>query len=132
MAKRKLLSASGQKRHSLLPTPLRSGRITRSQSQRSRPSSHGYDIPGAVPFNISPSAELVKPRKASVSQEPAPSSSIFSDPFSPASQFTTADPVQDFTEDSVARNLIELSPTLPSEVSRLNYSFCHNQSRNTL
>ncbi|KAJ7379352.1 hypothetical protein OS493_016586 [Desmophyllum pertusum] len=69
VVKRKSLSASGQKRRSLLPTPV-SSRITRSQSQKSRPNSINYEVVGAVPFNISPSAE-VKPRTAVVSKSQA-------------------------------------------------------------
>ena len=125
VVKRKSLSASGQKRRSLLPTPLRSGRITRSQAQKSKASSTDYSAQGAVPFNISPSAELAKPKTATASGsqadlnlEPSKSSSRLSDPFSPASQSITVDPVQYcMGGDSVVKNLIELSPSLPTEVS---------------
>ena len=125
VVKRKSLSAGGQKRRSLLPTPLRSGRITRSQSRKSKSSSTDYSAQGALPFNISPSAELAKPKtatasgsQADLSLEPSKSSFRLSDPFSPGSQAVTVDPVQDcMGGDSVVRNLIELSPTLPTEVS---------------
>ena len=122
--KRKSLSASGQKRRSFLPTPLGS-RITRSQSQRSRPTSVNCEVKGALPFNLSPSAEI-KPKTAAASEsianitlERSFSSSRFSDPFSPASQTTAAvDPVENYgTGDDVVRNLIELSP-MPAEVSQ--------------
>ena len=124
VTKRKSLSANSQKQRSLLPTPLRSGRITRSQSQRSRPSSCSNNE-APIPFNISPSAELVKPRRPTTTKpqsdhnvESLRSNSRFSDPFSPAPQSTAGDPVQEYTaEDAVIRNLIELSPTRPSEVS---------------
>ena len=120
--KRKSLSASGQKRRSLLPTPLGS-RITRSQSQRSRPTSVNCEAKGTIPFNISPSAEI-KPKTAAASKSQADvtleqscSSSRFSNPFSPASQNVTVDPIENCgTGDSVVRNLIELSP-MPIEVS---------------
>ncbi|XP_078384916.1 uncharacterized protein LOC144667395 [Oculina patagonica] len=121
VVKRKSLSASGQKRRSLLPTPLGS-RITRSQSQRSRPTSVNCEVKGALPFSISPSAE-VKPRSAAIASESQAdlgleaslSHSRMSDPFSPASQSVTVDPVEDYSDrDSVVRNLIELSPT-PTE-----------------
>jgi len=120
--KRKSLSASGQKRHSLLPTPLGS-RITRSQSQRSRQTSVNCEVKGALPFNLSPSAEI-KPKTAAASTSQADitleqscPSLRFSDPFSPASQTVTVDPIENYgTGDSVVRNLIELSP-MPAEVS---------------
>ena len=124
--KRKSLSASGQKRRSFLPTPLGS-RITRSQSQRSRPTSVNCEAKGALPFNLSPSAEI-KPKTAAASESQANitlerscSSSRFSDPFSPASQTATVDPVENSgTGDEVVRNLIELSP-MPAEVSQKYY-----------
>ena len=122
--KRKSLSASGQKRRSFLPTPLGGSRITRSQSQRSRPTSVNCEVKGALPFNLSPSAEI-KPKTAAASKSQAnitlkrsSSSSRFSDPFSPASQTVTVDPVENYgTGDSVVRNLIEMSP-MPAEVSQ--------------
>lgn len=118
--KRKSLSASGQKRRSLLPTPLGS-RITRSQSQRSRQTSVNCEVKGALPFNLSPSAEI-KPKTAAASTSQADitleqscPSLRFSDPFSPASQTVTVDPIENYgTGDSVVRNLIELSP-MPAE-----------------
>ena len=127
--KRKSLSASGQKRRSLLPTPLGS-RITRSQSQRSRPTSVNCEVKDALPFNMSPSAEN-EPRsavatsesQAAISLESSLSHSRLSDPFSPASQSVTVDPVQDCSSsDSVVRNLIELSP-MPTEVSNFDLPF---------
>ena len=118
VVKRKSMSASGKKRHSFLPTPLGS-RITRSQSQRSRPTSVNCEVKGALPFNISPSAEI-KPRTAAEadhSLKPSLSHSSLSDPFSPASQSVTVDPIEDYCgNDSVVRNLIELSP-MSTEVS---------------
>ena len=128
VTKRTSRSANAQKRRSFLPTPLRSDRITRSQSLRSRPGSSDKDN-APLPFNISPSAELVKPRRPAV-QAPADhnleslrSNSRLSDPFSPASQMTIVDPVQDSTGsiggDAVVRNLIEWSPALPKEVRDL-------------
>lgn len=122
VTKRKSLSANAQKRFSFLPTPLRSDRITRSQSLRSRPGSSNTDN-APLPFNISPSAELVKPRRPAA-QAPADrnleslqSNSRLSDPFSPASQMTIVDPVQDSTGgDALVRNLIEWSPAFPKEV----------------
>lgn len=123
--KRKSLSANAQKRRSFLPTPLRSDRITRSRSLRSRPGSSNTDN-APLPFNISPSAELVKPRRPAV-QAPADhnleslrSNSRLSDPFSPASQMTIVNPVHDSAGgDAVVRNLIEWSPALPKEVRDL-------------
>jgi len=114
--KRKSLSASGQKRRSLLPTPMGS-KITRSQSQRSRPRSVNCEAKGALPFNISPSGEI-KPKTAGasksrgdVTREQSCSRSSFSDPFSPACQTVTVDSTENYgTGDSVVRNLIELSP----------------------
>lgn len=114
--KRKSLSASGQKRRSLLPTPMGS-KITRSQSQRSRPRSVNCEAKGALPFNISPSGEI-KPKTAGasksqgdVTREQSCSRSRFSDPFSPACQTVTVDSTENYgTGDSVVRNLIELSP----------------------
>ena len=131
VTKRTSRSANAQKRRSFLPTPLRSDRITRSQSLRSRPGSSNTDN-GPLPFNISPSAELVKPRRPAA-QAPADhnleslrSNSRLSDPFSPASQMTIVDPVQDSTGpiggDAVVRNLIEWSPALPKEVRDQNFS----------
>lgn len=121
--KRKSLSASGQKRRSLLPTPLGS-RITRSQSQKSRPTSVNCEVKGALPFNLSPSAEI-KPKTATASKsqvdvtlESSCSHSRFSDPFSPAGQTVTIDPTENCgSVDLVVRNLIELSP-MPTEVSQ--------------
>ena len=122
--KRKSLSASGQKHRSLLPTPLGS-RITRSQSQRSRPTSVNCEVNGALPFNLSPSAEIKQETAATASKSQAHvtlerscSHSRFSDPFSPASQTVSVDPIENYgTGDSVVRNLIELSP-MPAEVSQ--------------
>jgi len=121
--KRKSLSANGQKRRSLLPTPLGS-RITRSQSQRSRQTSVNCEVKGALPFNLSPSAEI-KPKtaeasslQADVTLERSCSQSRISNPFSPASQTVIVDPIENYgTGDSVVRNLIELSP-MPAEVSQ--------------
>ena len=133
IVKRKSLSASGQKRRSLLPTPL-GNRITRSQSQRSRPTSVNCDVKGALPFNISPSAEI-KPKAAAVasedsqadlSLEPSLLHSRLSDPFSPASQAVTVDPIEDYSgSNSVVRNLIELSPMPATEVSEYILLFPH-------
>ena len=122
--KRKSLSANGQKRRSFLPTPLGGSRITRSQSQRSRPTSVNCEVKGALPFNLSPSAEI-KPKTAAASKsqtdvtlERSCSSSRLSDPFSPASRSVAVDPVENYDSvDAVVRNLIELSPT-PAEVSQ--------------
>ena len=83
------------------------------------------EVKGALPFNLSPSAEI-KPKTAAASESQATitlerscSSSRFSDPFSPASQTAaTVDPVENSgTGDEVVRNLIELSP-MPAEVSQ--------------
>ena len=114
--KRKSLSASGQKRRSLLPTPLGS-RITRSQSQKSRQTSVNCEVEGALPFNLSPSAEIKPKSQADVALERLCSQSTFSDPFSPASKTVIVDPIENYgTVNSVVRNLIELSP-MPAEVS---------------
>ena len=128
VTKRTSLSANAQKRRSFLPTPLRSDRITRSQSLRSRPGSSNTDN-APLPFNISPSAELVKPRRpaarapADHTLESLRSNSRLSDPFSPASQMTTVDPVQNSNGgDALVRNLIEWSPALPKEVRDQNFS----------
>jgi len=129
VTKRTSLSANAQKRRSFLPTPLRSDRITRSQSLRSRPGSSNTDN-APLPFNISPSAELAKPRRPAA-QAPADhnleslrANSRLSDPFSPASQMTTVDPdsTGPIGGDAVVRNLIEWSPALPKEVSGQNFS----------
>lgn len=123
--KRKSLSAGGQKRRSLLPTPMRNNKVTKSQSQKLNSSSKKFGSQGCLPFNISPSSESIVPRIAGGSSdspvhakaEVLKSTSSLSDPFSPVPQTISAHPVIDScaSGDSLPTNLIELSPTLPTE-----------------
>ena len=130
--KRKSLSAGGQKRRSLLPTPMRNNKVTKSQSQKLNSSSKKFGSQGCLPFNISPSSESIVPRIAGGSSdspvdakaEVLKSTSSLSDPFSPVPQTISAHPVIDScaSGDSLPTNLIELSPTLPTEVSDHNWN----------
>lgn len=125
--KRKSLSVGGQKRRSLLPTPVKINKTTRSHSQKLKPSIKAFGSQGALTVNISPPAERVVSRIAGVlsdSQlnakvEPLKSTSSLADPFSPVTHLILAHPERDnfVSRDSHETNLIQLSPSLPSEVS---------------
>ena len=125
--KRKSLSVGGQKRRSLLPTPVKINKTTRSHSQKLKPSIKAFGSQGALALNISPPAERVVSRIAGVlsdSQlnakvEPLKSTSSLADPFSPVIHLIPAHTERDnfVSRDSHDTNLIQLSPSLPSEVS---------------
>lgn len=123
--KRKSLSVGGQKRRSLLPTPVKINKTTRSHSQKLKPSIKAFGSQGALALNISPPAERVVSRIAGVlsdSQlnakvEPLKSTSSLADPFSPVMHLIPAHTERDNfpSRDSHNTNLIQLSPSLPSE-----------------